>query len=196
MKPEALAILQQNLTNQNMIKHCLASGAVMRGLALRLGQDPDDWEVAGLLHDADAEKTPPEKQGVTAGEWLRKMEDERSRQLLGGQAKIKDLDGVVHAMAAHNQEKTGVAAESPMDWSLVAGETLTGLIVATTLVLPSRKLADVTPEMVLRRFKEKSFAKGAKRENILECEKLGLSLEEFVTISLTAMQGIATDLGL
>lgn len=188
MKPEALAILQQNLTNQNMIKHCLASGAVMRALAEKLDGNLEDWELAGLLHDADAEKTPPEKQGLTAGEWLRKIKDER--------LKIKDLDGVIHAMAAHNQEKTGVAAESKMDWALVAGETLTGLIVATTLVLPSKKLAEVTPEMVLRRFKEKSFAKGARREEIVQCEKLGLSLEEFVTISLTAMQGVAADLGL
>ncbi|MDP2874488.1 MAG: HDIG domain-containing protein [bacterium] len=184
----ALTILQQNLTAQNMLKHCLASGAVMRALAAKLGGNLEDWELAGLLHDADAEKTPPEKQGVTAGEWLR-----ADAELA---AKVADLEAVVHAMAAHNQEKTGVAAESKMDWALVAGETLTGLIVASTLVLPSKKLADVTPEMVLRRFKEKSFAKGAKRENILECAKLGLSLEEFVTISLTAMQGIAADLGL
>jgi len=99
-------------------------------------------------------------------------------------------------MAAHNQEKTGVLAESQMDWALVAGETLTGLIVATTLVLPSKKLADVTPEMVLRRFKEKSFARGARREDIVQCEKLGLSLEEFVAIALGAMQGIAEELGL
>ncbi len=185
---EALTVLQKNLTNQNMIKHCLASRAVMRALAEKLGGNLDDWELAGLLHDADAEKTLPEKQGVTAGEWLRAD--------AGLAAKASDLQAVVHAMAAHNQEKTGVAAESKMDWALVAGETLTGLIVATTLVLPSKKLADVTPEMVLRRFKEKSFAKGARREDIVQCAKLGLSLEEFVTISLAAMQSVAADLGL
>jgi len=195
MKPEALAILQQNLTSQNMIKHCLASGAVMRALAGKVGGDPEDWEVAGLLHDADAEKTPPEKQGVTVGEWLREMHDPAKgagRERL----KIKDLEAVVHAMAAHNAEKTGVACESLMDWALASGETLTGLTVAATLVLPSKKLAEVTPEMVLRRFKEKSFAKGAKRENIAQCAKLGLSLEEFVTISLQAMQSISSELGL
>lgn len=160
----------------------------MKALAEKLGGNLEDWELAGLLHDADAEKTPPEKQGVTAGEWLREIKDER--------LKIKDLDGVIHAMAAHNQEKTGAAAESKMDWALVGGETLTGLIVATTLVLPSKKLADVTPEMVLRRFKEKSFAKGARREDIVQCERLGLSLEEFVALGLSAMQGIASELGL
>jgi len=185
-RKEAIKILEENLLNKNMIKHCLASGAVMQGLARKLKVkneklkiDEDEWEVAGLLHDADAEKTSSEKHGVTVGEWVK---DQVSKE-------------VIQAMAAHNFE-TGVLPQSKMDWALFAGEKLTGLIVASTLVLPSKKLADVTTEMVLRRFKEPRFAKGAKRENILECEKLGLSLEEFVDVSLKAMQGISEDLGL
>jgi len=141
--------------------------------------DEDEWELAGLLHDADAEKTPPEKQGATVGEWV----------------KGRVSDEAIQAMAAHNPS-TGVVCQSPMDWALFAGEKLTGLIVATTLVLPSKKLTDVTTEMVLRRFGEPRFAAGAKRENILECQKLGLSLEEFIGICLKAMQGISKDLGL
>lgn len=158
----------------------------MRALARKLKAqnskfkiDEDEWEIAGLLHDADAEKTPPEKQGATVGEWVR------------GQVS----DGVIQAMAAHNPS-TGVFCQSQMDWALFAGEKLTGLIVATALVLPSKKLSDVTAEMVLRRFKEPRFAAGAKRESILGCEKLGLSLEEFVEICLKAMQEISDDLGL
>jgi len=178
-REEAIRILEENLENKNMIKHCLASGAVMRGLAAKLGKDKDEWEIAGLLHDADAEKTPSEKQGVTVGEWVKGQVSEE----------------VVQAMAAHNSS-TGAVCQSKMDRALFAGEKLTGLIVATTLVLPSKKLADVTTEMVLRRFKESRFAAGAKRENILECEKLDLSLEEFVDVSLKAMQGISKDLGL
>ena len=185
-REEAIKILEENLENKNMIKHCLASGAVMRGLAKKLGEDgdlpagrQDEWEVAGLLHDADAEKTTSEKQGVTVGEWVK---DQISEE-------------VTQAMAAHNFE-TGVSPQSKMDWALFSSEKLTGLIVATTLVLPSKKLVDVTTEMVLRRFKEPRFAAGAKRENILECEKLGLSLEEFVDICLKAMQEISEDLGL
>ena len=178
-REEAVKILEENLENKNMIKHCLASGAVMRALAKKLGEDENAWEVAGLLHDADAEKTPPEKQGATVGEWVK------------GQVS----DEVIQAMAAHNPS-TGVVCQSKMDWALFAGEKLTGLIVATTLVLPSKKLSEVTTEMVLRRFREPRFAAGAKRENILECEKLGLSLEEFVDICLKAMQEISEDLGL
>ena len=178
-KEEAIKILEENLENKNMIKHCLASGAVMQGLAAKLGKDENEWEVVGLLHDADAEKTPEEKHGATVGEWVR------------GQVSKE----VIQAMAAHNPS-TGVEPQSKMDWALFAGEKLTGLIVASALVLSSKKLADVTTEMVLRRFKEPRFAAGAKRENILECEKLGLSLEDFVDVSLKAMQGISEDLGL
>jgi len=151
----ALKILEENLTNKNMIKHCLASGAVMRGLAKKLGEDENEWEIAGLLHDADAEKTPPERQGATVGEW----------------AKGQVSEEVIQAMAAHNPS-TGAVCQSPMDYALFAGEKLTGLIVATTLVLPSKKLADVTTEMVLRRFHEPRFAAGAKRENIYKLEFL------------------------
>ena len=187
-KEEAIKILEENLENKNMIKHCLASGAVMAAVAAKLKTqnsnlkatiDENEWEVAGLLHDADAEKTPPEKQGTTVGQWVK---DQVSKE-------------VVQAMAAHNEE-TGVSCSSKMDWALFAGEKLTGLIVASALVLPSKKLSDVTTKMVLRRFKEPRFAAGAKRENILECEKIGLSLEEFVDISLKAMQGVSKDLGL
>ena len=178
-KEEAIKFLNENLTNLNMIKHCKASGAVMKALAVKFGENPQEWEVAGILHDADAEKTPADRQGATVGEWLvNKLTSEQ-----------------VHAMAAHN-EATGTVCESKMDWALYASEKLTGLIVASALILPSKKLADVTVESVLRRFKEKSFARGASRENIIQCEKLGLSLEDFVGICLPAMQGISKDLGL
>ncbi len=187
-KENAVKLLQENVASANMRKHCLASGVVMRALAVRLGANKTDWELAGVLHDADAEKTPPEKQGVTVGEWLREHSEITSE--------VSDLEAIIVAMAAHNGKMTGVACQTPMDWALLSGETLTGLIVATTLVLPSKKLADVTPEMVLRRFKEKSFAKGASRESIASCDHLGLSLAEFVTISLAAMQGISEELGL
>jgi predicted hydrolase (HD superfamily) len=186
IRDEAIQILEENLGNKNMIKHCLASGAVMRGLARKLKIencelkiDADEWEIAGLLHDADAEKTPEEKHGATVGEWVKDQVSEE----------------VIQAMAAHNP-RTGVEPQSKMGWALFAGEKLTGLVVATALVLPSKKLADVTTEMVLRRFKEPRFAAGAKRENILECQKLDLSLEEFVDICLEAMQSISDDLGL
>jgi len=178
-REEAIKVLEENLKNKNMIKHCLASGAVMHALARKLGEDEDEWELVGLLHDADAERAADKEHGVMVGEWVKGQVSEEA----------------IQAMAAHNPS-TGVEPRSPMDWALFAGEKLTGLIVATALVLPSKRLADVDTAMVLRRFKEPRFAAGAKRENILECEKLGLSLEEFVDICLKAMQGISEELGL
>lgn len=185
-KEEAVKFLNENLTNKNMIKHCVASGELMAGVYDFLKKRGDkvigektDWEIAGILHDADAEKTSDDAQGATVGEWL----------------KDKLSFAVIHAMAAHN-EKTGISPESAMDWTLFAGEKLTGLIVASALILPSKKLADVSAETLLRRFKEKSFAKGAKRENILMCERIGVSLEEFCQVGLESMKKISAELGL
>ncbi len=87
--------------------------------------------------------------------------------------------------------------DSLMDWSISCCDELTGLIIASTLISPEKKLALVTSDFVLNRFKEKSFAKGANREQIKMCEeKLQIPLNEFVSIALLAMQQIAPDLGL
>ena len=147
--------------------------------------------MAGLLHDGDyCEGVPMERQGVQVAEWAREKAVSTGRQ---------DLDlpeNVSHTMAAHNH-LTGVLPENLMDWTIFMGDSLTGLVVAATLVLPTKKLADLTAESVLKRFKEPSFAKGTRRTDIAMCqEKIGLSLEEFVKIALTSMQGISEDLGL
>jgi predicted hydrolase (HD superfamily) len=193
-REDAITILSDNLKNKNMAKHCLASGAVTDGLAKKLLDNPSEdeilaWELAGILHDADAESSPEKDHGAMVGQWFEKGGKYK------GQLPEKYKNQIIHAMAAHN-EMTGVKCESPMDWALYAGEKLTGLIVATTLVLPSKKLADVDTDMVLRRFKEKSFAKGAKRENIIQCEKTGLELRNFVEVCLRSMQSISKELGL
>ena len=189
---EALKFLEEKVANKNIIKHMLATEVLMRAVYRKLeGEESsyakaseDEWALAGLLHDGDyCESVPMERQGVRVSEWLR----ERGLEV---------PENVAHAMAAHNAA-TGVKAESKMDWAIFCGDSLTGLIVAATLVLPSRKLADVTVQTVLNRFKEISFARGTRREDIVLCqEKLGISLEEFVKIGLEAMQGISKDLGL
>ncbi|PIS21393.1 lysine--tRNA ligase [candidate division WWE3 bacterium CG_4_10_14_0_2_um_filter_42_7] len=185
-KEEAVKFLNENLTNKNMVKHCIASGALMAGVHDFLKKRGDqligtkiDWEIAGILHDADAEKTSEDAQGATVGEWL----------------KDRLSFPITHAMAAHN-EKTGTTLESAMDYALFAGEKLTGLIVASALIFPSKKLSDVSTETVLRRFREKSFAKGARRENIQMCEKLGMTLEEFCQVGLESMKKVSSELGL
>lgn len=181
-RQEALQIVKARVKNQNLIKHMLALEAVMKALAQKLGQNEADWALAGLLHDADYEETKdkPELGGV----------------VIANDLKNKGLsEEICHAIMAHN-EATGTPRQSLMDKAIYAADTLTGLIVASALVLPSKKLADLTSDNVLNRFKEKSFARGARRESILACQAIGLSLEEFVALGLFAMQTISTDLGL
>jgi len=199
-----LSVLEANVENKNIIKHMFATEACMRALALKLkvpassGGSPseatnlkneaineEEWALAGLMHDGDYKASVPvEKQGVEITELLKKEG-------------ISIPESVAHAMAAHNWHNTGVEPKSLMDWSLFICDSLTGLIVAAALVLPSKKLADVTTETVLRRFKEKNFAKGTRREEIAMCEeKLLIKLDEFVSLCLEAMQDISSQLGL
>ena len=167
----------------------LALGAVMAALYDKLqptdGSTREEWLIAGLLHDGDyCDEIPVNKQGIQITAWA-------------GEVGYKIPDHVAHAMAAHNWTNTGVEPKNLFDWSIFCADSLTGLIVAAALVIPSKKLADVKINSVLKRFKEPGFARGTRREDIALCqEKLGLSLEEFVSISLTAIQSVASEIGL
>jgi len=182
-KEEAINFLKENIQTQNLIKHSLAVGAIMKALAERFNQEANKWEICGLLHDIDYEKTKnePEKHSLVGAKML----------------KEKGLDEeIVEAVKTHN-EAHGIEPKSLMAKALYVCDPLSGLIVAATLVLPSKKLEDLTVQNVLNRFKEKAFARGANREIIKKCEEyLGLSLEEFIGIALEAMQEISGELGL
>ncbi|MFH1582282.1 MAG: HDIG domain-containing metalloprotein [bacterium] len=182
-REQALALLKQNLSNQNLIKHCLAVETVMLALAVYFKEDEAEWGLVGLLHDIDYEKT----------------KDNPSQHSLIG-AQILEETGlnkdICQAIRVHN-EMHNLPLETLMDKALFVVDPLTGLIVAATLVLPSKKIADLTTESVLNRFSEKSFAKGANREIIKKCEELlNIKLEDFIDINLKAMQRISGDLGL
>lgn len=166
-----------------MIQHCLASGAVMKALAQRLGRNEQDWELAGLLHDLDVEITQadPNIHGLKGADML---------------ASVGLNDDIVDAVRMHNEMATGLPRSTEFQHALAAGETITGLITATALVYPDKKVSSVKVKSVTKRMKEKAFAASVKRENILECEKLGLSLDEFCELSINAMIGISTDLEL
>jgi len=182
-REEGLELLKQNLSNQNLIKHCFALEAIMRALARYFNQNEEKWGIAGLLHDIDYEK----------------VKDSPSQHSLVGAKMLEDLGvdkDICQAVKVHN-EAHGIPPETLLEKALFVADPITGLIVAATLVLPSKKINDLTPENVLNRFKEKAFAKGANREIIQQSkELLNLKLEEFVKISLEAMQKIASELGL
>jgi len=182
-REEALKLLKENLKNQNLIKHSLAVEAAMKELAEKFGEDVEKWGICGLLHDIDYEKTKgdPSLHSKTGAEMLKNLGLEEE---------------IYQAVLRHN-EAHGISPESKIAKTLFCLDPLTGLIVAATLVLPSRKVSDLKVENVLNRFGEKSFARGANREIIKKCEELlGLSLEEFVKIVLSAMQKISNELGL
>ncbi|MDD5590519.1 MAG: HDIG domain-containing protein [Dehalococcoidales bacterium] len=181
-RKEALESINENIENKNLLKHMLATEAIMRSLARRLGEDEEVWGLTGLLHDIDVE--------LTEG-------DENSHSKLGA-----DLAGelgaskeMVHAILCHNAAH-GLPCETKLDKALFCTDPLTGLITASALVRSDKKLAGLEAKSVLKRFKEKAFAAGASREHIASCQELGIELEEFVSLGLKAMQDIAGNLGL
>lgn len=183
-KPEELQrLFCDKVKEDSLRKHCLATRAIMEKLAEKLGEDPMVWGWAGLLHDLDFEETKemPERHGLLAAAWL---ED------LGVNPQI------IAAIKAHNAERLGLERSTRLDFALSSAESLTGLIVATALVQPDKKLASVAPKSVQKRMKEKAFARNVDRELIRLCEKAGISLADFIALSLEAMQGISGELGL
>ncbi|MBC7099624.1 HD domain-containing protein [Candidatus Bipolaricaulota bacterium] len=179
-RQEALALVKEKVKTRNLVKHMLAVEAAMRALAPRFSGDPERWALAGLLHDLDYEETKdaPDRHGHVTVELLR--------------AQGFSDEEILNAILAHAGHKT---PEKPIEWALFSVDPLTGLIVAAALVHPQR-ISGLTPQNVLNRYKEKSFARSASRENIAACRNLGLELPEFVGAVLSAMQGIRGDLGL
>jgi putative nucleotidyltransferase with HDIG domain len=180
---EAKSFLLQKVKNKNLVKHCLAVGAIMEELAPKFNQDALDWKLAGLLHDIDYETT----------------KDDPSKHSLEGAA-ILEIMGfkkeIVESVKTHN-EAHGIPPGSLMAKALYCCDPMSGLIVAATLVLPSKRISDLGPDNIVNRFNEKSFAKGANRNIIARCQDfLNLSLKDFSAISLLAMQKISQDIEL
>lgn len=182
-REKALSLVNQKIKTLNLIKHCLACEAAMRELARHFQENEEKWGLAGLLHDIDYEETKdnPKEHSLLGAKYLEEQNIDKE---------------IIEAVKTHN-EIHGITPETKIAKALFCVDPLTGLIVATVLVLPSRKIKQVTVDNVLNRFKEKGFARGANREIIKQCESLlGLSLKDFVGLVLKGMQSIANDLGL
>ncbi len=182
-REECLKLLSKYIQTPNMIKHCLASEAVLAKLAEKLGQDTGKWAMAGLLHDLDVEITGADL----------KVHGQKTAAIL---RELKFDEEIIDAIVRHNEESTHLKRNTLFHHSLAAGETITGLITATTLVYPDKKISGVKVKSIVKRLKEKSFAASVNRGIIMECEKLPLSIDEFAEISLKAMQSISAELGL
>jgi putative nucleotidyltransferase with HDIG domain len=181
-REEALESIKANVENKNLIKHMLATEAIMRALASHLGQDAEEWGLTGLLHDIDMELAEGDMNIHS------KLGADLAREMGASEA-------MAHAILCHN-DMHGIPRETTLDKALFCADPLTGLITAAALVRPDKKLAGVELKSLKKKFKEKSFAAGANREQISLCAELGLELDEFLQLGLEAMQGIAADLGL
>jgi len=181
-REEVLKSIKENVGNKNMVRHMLATEAIMCALAKHFGEDEDEWGLTGLIHDIDVELTEGDMSSHS------KLGADLARELGASEA-------IAHAVLCHN-ERHGIACETKLVRALFCVDPLTGLITAAALVRPDKKLAGVETKSVRKKFKEKSFAAGANREHIARCSEIGLELDEFVEMGLKAMQGIVDDLGL
>jgi len=179
-REQALALVNEKVSNKNLRKHMLAGEAVMRALATRLGTDAELWALTGLLHDLDYDQTAqdPLRHGLVTAEMLEK---------LGCPAEM------IHAVKAHSEK---APVESTLDQALSCVDPISGFLVSCALIRPEKKLAIVDVEFVKNRMNEKGFSRNVSREKIRACEKLGIPLDEFLRIALDAMKAIAGDLGL
>ena len=166
----------------NLRKHALAVEAAMRAHARRLGQDEDAFGVVGLLHDFDYEKNPTVETHVWVG-----------AKVLREQGWPEDSVRAIEGHASY----TGVPRETDMARCLFAVDELTGLLTAAALVRPDKAIASVEVKSVLKRMKEKAFARSVNREDIVKgAEETGMPLEEHIAIVRDAMASIAGELGL
>uniref|UniRef100_UPI00047CD6FB HDIG domain-containing metalloprotein n=1 Tax=Caldanaerobius polysaccharolyticus TaxID=44256 RepID=UPI00047CD6FB len=181
-RDQALSYLRDYVKSDNLLNHMLGVEAIMRGLAKRLGQDEEKWALTGLLHDIDYEMTENNPQ---------------EHSVIG--AKILEEKGlepdIVYAIKAHN-EIHGLPRNTMLDKALYAADPTAGLIAAVAYVMPSKKLEEVQLKSLKKKFKDKAFAKGANREQIKSCEELGLTVDQFLEISLQEMKKIADQIGL
>ncbi len=180
---EALQLMKEYLKADNLQKHSLATEIIMRKIAQRRGDNEELWGIAGLLHDLDFEETKDDMPNHTL----------KTQEILKKKGVSKEI---IEAIKGHNAENLGYQRERPIDHALTCAECITGMVIATTLVYPDKKLASVKPKSILKRMKQKEFARSVNREYIKECEKIGIPLEEFAELSLNAMREISDELGL
>jgi len=180
-RDEILDSIHDNVQDKNMIKHMLATEAIMRALAKKLGEDEEEWGITGLIHDIDVELVEGDMSSHS------KLSADIAQELGASET-------ITHAILCHN-EAHGIPRETKLDKALFCADPLSGLITAAALVHPD-KLSGLTTKSVMKRFREKSFAAGVNREQVVQCQGTGLELEEFISLGIEAMKGIAPELGL
>jgi uncharacterized protein len=175
-REQANQLLREHLRGEYALRHSVASEAVLRELAVTLGHDPVLWSITGLLHDLDLE---------LVGEDMSRHARETVRIL---RERFDYPQEGLQAILAHNGDVLGVPCAAPFDHALTAGESITGLVFATALVLPSKSVADVKASSVAKRIKEPRFAAKVSRERVGHHKEIGLEAAAFCEIAVRAMK--------
>jgi len=178
-REKAYELVKENIKTPNLVKHSLAVEAIMRFYAERFNRDVEKWGITGLLHDVDYELTKdvPEKHGYIAKDILKEKVDA----------------SIIHAIVAHPGH---IERKTLMDKVLYSCDPLSGFIVACTLMAPDKDMDNVDLRFMKKRFKSKSFAKGASREQMRTCVEFDEKLDDFLVNSLKAMKAVRKDIGL
>ena len=186
-RADALAIVHEYTASESLRKHMLAVEAAMRAYATHFGEDPERWGLAGLVHDFDYERFPNAAHSAT------EEHPAYGTRVLRERGWPEDILQAIlgHATYSH------VARESRMAKTLFAVDELTGLITATALVRPSKSLHEVDARSVRKKMKDKAFARGVNRDDVLlGAQELGVDLDTHIQFVIDAMRAQAADLGL
>jgi predicted hydrolase (HD superfamily) len=176
-KQSATLLMEKHLESPALRRHSLASGAVMTALAghfAKSAEETERWAVLGIVHDLDYAETEsdPALHGL------------KSVELLAG---LGFSEEELNAIKRHNAESLGLTRETELDFALTCGEVVTGLIIAASMVQPDKKIASVKASSVVKKMKDKAFARSVNRDHIKLCEQIGLPLADFIALAIRAM---------
>lgn len=185
---EASELLDKYISNPITKLHLIETEAIMRALAKKFDEDEEKWGIIGLLHDIDWDLT----------------KDNSTEHCIKCQEILKKAgasDFLIETIISHGYSNEMIPKlkekqrTTTIQHCLVAAETLTGLIIASVLMTPDKKLSNLSLHSLQKRFKAKKFAERCNRDLILECEKVDIPLDEFLQIGLTSLQSISNELG-
>lgn len=190
-REKVVELLDKYITTEWLKLHMRESEVIMRALAKHFGENEDVWGLSGLLHDIDYDYVGKDSdRHVVEFDKVLEMENLKIGEDIP--------DEMYHAIKAHYEEHPKITQkrESKLDYSLSAAENLSGFLVACALVQPEKKISSVGVESVIKKLKKKDFAKAVRRDLIYDIEKTGISLEEFIQLSLDSMNKISYEIGL
>lgn len=186
-RPEALALMQEYTSSDALRKHMYAVEVAMRAMAERMGEDPDVWGLVGLLHDFDYERYPNAEHSAHEGH------PSEGVRILAERGLPEPMQRAILGHASY----TGIPRDTPMARALFAVDELCGFLVACALVRPSRSLADLEVSSVRKKLKDKAFARGVSRDDVIQgAAELGVPLDEHIAFVLAALRPHERVLGL